>query len=542
MNRLITIFKHWKKARIRDALRGHQALKRRQNLELITNIQSELTEKSLELSAKDLSPSIFGAAMGSGELVVRQYMLVRVGGAGLIAAMLRALARPEKALVHPIPIQWRAILKKHGFRLGAWRCELLWRLYTGAAWIYGILQIGRVLTSALASSSDRDLPREPYVYFVGLGICNIPERENEESHNILSWYLQWDGRGSHVNSVRHSAAGSVAMEVNGVSIRVQSGPLPPLADVRTFFRYLVWGVIAVGSSFVSFVRGRWWDGLLLNQAALRAQAAVAPDDSLAREYFFHNSGWLYRPLWTYELESKKSSSTLYFYSTNCERFKTLKGYPGLGYGYKAMNWPRYLVWDSYQADFVRRAAGDSSCVLVVGPIWFSSSAESLPEFKRSYIALFDVTPFRDSKFCSLGLDTLFYTPGVSRKFIDDVISVANEAGFAIIWKRKRNVGRIAHPSYRKFVKSLVEGEALRIVDPDISAFRVAKGSQAVISMPFTSTALIARSLGIPSAYYDPFGMIQKDDRAAHGIDVLNGRAELEKWMEQLNSCCFENKA
>ena len=49
-------------------------------------------------------------------------------------------------------------------------------------------------------------------------------------------------------------------------------------------------------------------------------------------------------------------------------------------------------------------------------------------------------------------------------------------------------------------------------------------------MPFTSTALIAKEMGKPTAYYDPLGLLQKDDRAAHGIDILSGMDELEGWL------------
>ena len=53
---------------------------------------------------------------------------------------------------------------------------------------------------------------------------------------------------------------------------------------------------------------------------------------------------------------------------------------------------------------------------------------------------------------------------------------------------------------------------------------------AVISMPFTSTALIAKEMGKPSIYYDPMGRLQRDDRAAHGIPILSGIEELEEWI------------
>ena len=52
-------------------------------------------------------------------------------------------------------------------------------------------------------------------------------------------------------------------------------------------------------------------------------------------------------------------------------------------------------------------------------------------------------------------------------------------------------------------------------------------------MPFTSTAIIAKSLGKKSIYYDPTGMIQKDDRAAHGIPVVTGIEDLENWVKSI---------
>jgi len=60
--------------------------------------------------------------------------------------------------------------------------------------------------------------------------------------------------------------------------------------------------------------------------------------------------------------------------------------------------------------------------------------------------------------------------------------------------------------------------------------RVIESSCAVISMPFTSTAIIAREIGKPSVYYDPTGGLQPDDRAAHGIPILSTVEELEAWL------------
>ncbi len=34
-------------------------------------------------------------------------------------------------------------------------------------------------------------------------------------------------------------------------------------------------------------------------------------------------------------------------------------------------------------------------------------------------------------------------------------------------------------------------------------------------------------------FFDPTGMIQRDDRAAHGIPIIIGRAELQAWLASL---------
>jgi polysaccharide biosynthesis PFTS motif protein len=48
-------------------------------------------------------------------------------------------------------------------------------------------------------------------------------------------------------------------------------------------------------------------------------------------------------------------------------------------------------------------------------------------------------------------------------------------------------------------------------------------------LPFTATALIAKAEGKKSIFYDSIGLIQKDDRAAHGIPVISGISELTNW-------------
>lgn len=532
MKLLNGVLSRWNSSQLRIRMRGYRILKKTGKLDSIARIKNGLTEKSLCIDADIFSSLIFGSAVGSEELVVRQYLLLRICGLGFSAALLRAFASPQKKFIYPIPFQWRVTLEEYGLRPIHWQCEIIWKLYIFLAWGYGIFQIWIVFFEALKSWFTYPFSKEKYIYFVSLDRNNLPKSgSNIINHDIISWYIQWSGRNQQISSVRHDVIESRPINLAGITVCKQAKPLPPLPKLRLFIKYLFWGLVVCITSMHSLLRGRWWDPLLLNQAALRAQVEFLPNDLLAREYFFHNSAWIYRPLWTYELEAKDSRATLYFYSTNCEGFKSPKGYPTPTYGYKSMNWPNYLVWDQYQYDFIRRVTNTKSNIIEVGPIWFSSNGKKVELKGRKYIGLFDVTPVRFSQYCLLGDQAEFYTSSIANAFVMDVIAKAKVNGVQVLWKRKRDIGRMAHPCYRFNQSNVEKNQSVICIEPDISAFDMIKVCSAVISMPFTSTALIARSIGIPSVYYDPLGKIQRDDRGAHGINILIGSDELGSWMD-----------
>ena len=100
----------------------------------------------------------------------------------------------------------------------------------------------------------------------------------------------------------------------------------------------------------------------------------------------------------------------------------------------------------------------------------------------------------------------------------------------MVLKRKRDIGSWAHPRYRALIRQFARSTQFLAVDSDVTAIRVIEKCKVVVSMPFTSTALLGRALGKPSIYYDPQGVVQKDDRAAHGIPIVAGADELNAWM------------
>ena len=104
----------------------------------------------------------------------------------------------------------------------------------------------------------------------------------------------------------------------------------------------------------------------------------------------------------------------------------------------------------------------------------------------------------------------------------------------MVFKRKRQLNsKYHHPQYVRFVEKLSRWDDVVIIEGDIAAYKLIEKCSAVISMPSTSTAHIARELGKPTCFYDPTGIIQRDDRAAHGIPIIIGRDELHGWLASL---------
>jgi polysaccharide biosynthesis PFTS motif protein len=132
------------------------------------------------------------------------------------------------------------------------------------------------------------------------------------------------------------------------------------------------------------------------------------------------------------------------------------------------------------------------------------------------------------------LAELDYGNHVPVHFIQDIANCLKVYKGTIIHKRKRkSADNHLFKPYTKMLDELLTKDKLISINPDTSAIRIIESCVAVISMPFTSTAILGRELGKPSVYYDPTGLIQKDDRGAHGIPIITGKMELTSWMEEI---------
>lgn len=519
--------------RLRAVMRGHRALRAFNQADKVAKVKDALKHHKVECSMDRVSERLFGAALPQAELAVRQYMLVRFGGPALCEALLASVASSRGRVAVALPPEWRRILVAHGIRVAHLRSKVVWQAYVAVHLFFGVALFAKHFIAGVRSlfrpASQRVVR---YVYFDALTPNALPRpAADASSHDIMTWYWSWTGRAKKVDALCHGLKNIPPTEIGNTEVFPMEGPVAALDRPGALIAFLVWGVVASLEALVDALRGRWVHAMLLGEAVKAAQAKLQHPGRMAQEYLFHNSSCLYRPLWTYEAERAGSEIVMYFYSTNCEPFKRSDGYPRFSNDYyEVMSWPRYMVWDSYQADFIRRSVGEGAKIEIVGPIWFSSSVEDLPSLPSHTVAMFDVQPVRTSFYQRLGIDFDYYVPANATAFLADCHAAAQACGATVALKRKREIGTLIHPVYESFIARLSTQDGFMTINSDASAFRLIERCVAVISMPFTSTALIGRALGKPSVYYDPCGMIQKDDRGGHGIAILRGLEELQAWL------------
>jgi polysaccharide biosynthesis PFTS motif protein len=521
----------WGQRRVRANLKAYRYLKDTGNFKYVNKVKRAIDSKEC-IANGVYSSHIFGAAAENAERVVRQFLFRGVIENKINTHLIRTLANMGSAIKYPLPKEWREVIRQSGVEVAEFRSAILFTGFVAAKFLQGLLNIGKLFFLCVkATLVNTESKFGSHAFFVSLQSKNIPHPVNQEtSYDIVSWYAQWEGRKEALDSFVHTAVQDHSIHIGKAQVVSTALDIQPVTGLFKLTRFFLWAVIAVTIAFVDLFRNRWWHALMLGEAANAALVRIHDPKNLAVDYLFHNSSWIYRPLWTYNAESLGSRILFYFYSTNLESFKRNGEYPEPYVGFKTGTWPEYLVWDEYQASFLRNIVRKEAAVRAVGPIWFQSVEVDTPELPENTIAVFDIQPVRESFYATLAIDIDYYTPVTCNSFLEDIYSAVERKEGILAHKRKRDAGRVAHYQYRNLLKELDHKKNYLSVDPDLAPQILIENCIAVISMPFTSTALIARDMGKPSVYYDPNGLVQKDDKGAHGIPVLSGLAELDNWL------------
>lgn len=248
-----------------------------------------------------------------------------------------------------------------------------------------------------------------------------------------------------------------------------------------------------------------------------------------------NISSLNRPLWTFLLK-KKQSVLFYFYSINHiphffkqGEFSIDKFYDSAGYN--LLTWNNYIGWSNKQLNWISKQVNNKSIKLInVGYVPFEGQNITINNQKK-IISIFDITPRDPFYYALIGIKNNPYTLNYCMKFIKDIIEVTKKIDCIIMIKNKRFTSMV-DMRYLKFLSKIKKMNSnVCIINSTVSAQSLVSASKCVVSIPFSSPALISKRMQVPSVYYDPSSLLNNCPYQNSEVSLLKEKSTLGNWIK-----------
>ena len=466
------------------------------------------------------------------EICLRQKLVQQLTIDGFLGELSLHVASSGGSICAPVPQDWRKFLIASGVELNNVASLALWCIKVARAYAIGVRRIMQLILHSLLSSGRMDDQAKELV-LPGLIAANMPTlgEASRLRHDFVSWIVQRE-QSNPCTQIRAHVPRSAVVQILPNVLRVDEIFHP--INLPNCIGFAVRAFIAAFQASVGMLFLKW------NKAYMLADEIellyLQHSHRIAARYVFCNSDFQLRPLWTYAAERKGAHVSYAFYSRNSQviSLEDQESIPQTP-GYSTMSWPNYIVWDNYQKIYIQNATQWNANFDVAGPVDFTDDDSEIPDTSANEItcAVFDVSAFQPLIAAERGVLDPYYTVDIVNAFLDDVSEALSAAGVVMYYKRKRPFIRIAATAYKKHVDCIAKKPGVILVNPEVSATRLIKKCDFVISIPYTSTADIGAAQMKPTVYYDSTGRLPIKKELAHGHLVLRGKAELKAWISEV---------
>ena len=109
-------------------------------------------------------------------------------------------------------------------------------------------------------------------------------------------------------------------------------------------------------------------------------------------------------------------------------------------------------------------------------------------------------------------------------------------------KNKRKKHKLYDQAHiNKILKLSFENNNFDLISHDSNIYSLLNNSSCSISIPYTSTASISASLGIPAIYYDPTNSLRKPKYSESNIEYIYKKSKLKSTLKKFLANRFKNK-
>lgn len=244
---------------------------------------------------------------------------------------------------------------------------------------------------------------------------------------------------------------------------------------------------------------------------------------------FSNIEIIYRPFWTYSINK---NTFLYYMSTNTNFIKKKKSkyiFYDLFFT-KLYTWNNYICWTKSQKKWLTdNIIFYKPKISIVKYIPYEGEHIILSKDKnKKTLTIFDVPPKKKEDKRTYLNSYNIYSERYCIKYIKDIFDVLkNNKKYQIILKIKRVNAGISR-KYLEYVYNLMGKNNITIYEREISPQSLIRISDIVISIPFSSSSIIAKRMKKISYFYDPDNIIELTNYNPKDVMLIQSKKKLKK--------------
>ena len=464
------------------------------------------------------------------DLRLRHNILVRIMKVGAFPKILLSNYDNKRTISFYLPKTWRDFFNNLHLQV-SWKSEFRWILLQIRCLGASFIKTFRLTTFSLKHNNIKPESNYWIVENVPKGaLAKLPS--DKTSVTFISFLADLLKKQGAIGPAWVTKINQVETQ-NGSNHQLATLPFPSLGSYKKTLIFFSFGLKISVRALIGWIFGSSAIAILSSDAVEAKYIEILDLDRLPTWYLMTNSQIGARAPWTFVAERRDVKIGMVFYSTNNKPLQFSNQPPFSVYpGYQLLNWPRYFVWDKYHADWVRSVVVGDPEIIETGYIPVLDRYEDSQEFSKQTVAVFDMSIQRPSLYAELGITRIYYSDEIVRTFLFEIQKVLEKFEKIMVVKPKR-YNTTNSKIYNSTLKKLAQKKNVVLLEPTAGVKNIINNSAATISIPFTSTGVVADLHGKPSAFFDPINVLEQNENTSHGIPLLQSKQALEEWVAKL---------
>ena len=282
--------------------------------------------------------------------------------------------------------------------------------------------------------------------------------------------------------------------------------------------------------------GNWECLIIFNELIFGAVVRLSNTKHIKHKHIFYFTFKASRPLWTIEASSNGIEIICLTNGASNEPF-TSKSEIGKSTGeWKLLHlseWNRFYTWTSDHKFFLENLVQKKIASIEI-PYFIIAGNKLTAKIPHRSIAVFH-HGFNKSFFGIQNIEEYFDTSKFFlERFYLDIFEVLSKYEINLIVKSKMTDLMWENKKHKFFLEKLSKNKNFILMDNSVDSYEIIINTMGTISMPTSTTAVIAKKLEKKSIYYDPYQWwLKNNPKNFSGIDIIDQKKDLIKWTEFL---------